>query len=89
MKRAAQHQAPAVDPRDVAISENLSKHKQGIPAGVIADLKHFAMRYAQGRAISYRGMSEYINRANDVKLGRRKLHSLAIENGIVPWWSTT
>jgi hypothetical protein len=78
-----------IDPRDAFIDQNLSKHGKTVPEGVIDDLRHFAKRAAEGRTISLVALTKYMKEKRGFTAGHRRLHTIALKNGIEPWWANT
>lgn len=77
-----------VDPRDAAIAANPKDPRHAaLPRELIEDLKYFAKRANAGSPIGFAGLQAYVQRTYQIRVGRLRMHSTSLANGIAPWWS--
>lgn len=78
----------AADPRDAFLARNLSRHKSDLPKGAVDDLRHFRKRITEtGLPMTWTALAQWMLEHHGVQMGRQRMHTLAVENGIEPWWS--
>lgn len=78
----------AGDPLAQLLATSISAHKQTLPAKAIADLKAIEAHIAKGGPVPfYKDMIAFLKTTYGITIGRSRLATLAIENGITPWWS--
>lgn len=76
------------DPREAYIAAHTARVKIPPPPEVVDDLRYFRKRFDEGRPISLSGLIEYFERERGFVVKRQRLHTIATENGITPWWSS-
>lgn len=74
------------DPREAFLESNLSRHSLGLTPEALEDLRFFAKRAKENKPITVLALLKWFKEKHGLKFGRTRLYSLAIENGIEPWW---
>jgi hypothetical protein len=73
------------DPREEYLAANTSRHFGALPPGAIEDLKYFASA-APTRALTFPALQKWLREKHGISMGMQRLHRLAVEAGIKPWW---
>ena len=76
------------DPREAYIAASPSRVARPTPREVVEDLRYFRKRHDEGSSISIKGLLEYFERERQFTVRRQRLHTIAAENGVTPWWSS-
>lgn len=80
--------ARKVDPRDTFMASHPGRTEKPIPPGLVEDLRYYREQLDKySKCISWEGLQSWISKSYDMHLGRTRLHRIATDNGIAPWWS--
>ena len=74
------------DPRDAYIAQNTLRGHAKLSGKAMEDVKFFAQRAKEGRPISFQAMVDWLHDKHGITVGRGRLYTLAVANGIEPWW---
>lgn len=75
------------DPREALLSSRPGRNQVNATPAVIADLRYFRKQIDDtGRTASITGMLDYFAKHRQFRVGAKRLCTIAIENGIEPWW---
>jgi hypothetical protein len=83
-----------------AVDENVAREREAflranqrgyvgvnLPPAALEDLRYFGEQAKMGRAIRTAALLNWIRSKHGVQIGQTRLHAIAIEAGITPWWS--
>lgn len=58
-----------------------------LPESALDDLRYFEKQARSGRAIRTEALIEWIRTKHQIEIGQSRLHRIARESGITPWWA--
>lgn len=76
------------DPREAFAEQHSRRYIQepGLPEAAADDLRFFARLAEQGKAVTIKGLQEWIEEKHGIKAGRDRMKTLCKLAGVEPWF---
>jgi hypothetical protein len=78
--------AAGPDPREAYLQRHFSSWAVKLSAPAIDDLRFLGQRAKEGRPLTTKALTQWMLEKHGVKIGPARLATIAVENGIEPWW---
>lgn len=72
---------------DALIASTPKRQYQDLPDKAKDDIRYLAARAAEGKAISFDGLKDYLQKTYNFSAGRVRMQNLLTEMGLKAWWS--
>ena len=72
---------------DALINATPKRQYQDFPEAAKEDIRYLAAKAAEGKAISFDGLKDYLQKKYNLSVGRIRLQNQLTKMGLKAWWS--